>query len=192
MRARIGSASRPAVGQTVCGDAFEITPFAHGITICLADGLGHGPEARAAADVACRYARAHADEPLEALMRGMDRELAGTRGAAVSTLVLEPAARRALFAGVGNVELRTVARAHISPPTMPGILGHRVRRMRVWEYPLAEGDMFVLMSDGISSRFELEPLARLEAQALAEHVVATHHKAHDDACCVVVRFGEDA
>ena len=62
-----------------------------------------------------------------------------------------------------------------------------MRRVRVWEYPIVEGDLFVLVSDGITSRYELEPLSRLEPQALADSLVAKHHKSHDDACAVVAR-----
>lgn len=187
MRVRIGSASRPASGQTACGDVSVVIPIAEGTLICLADGLGHGPEARAVAEAACRHARAHAAEPLDATLRGMDAALAGTRGAAVSLLALLPTTRRARFIGVGNVELRALARARIAPPTSPGIVGRRLPPVRVWEYPLAEGDVLVLLTDGISGRFELDALAHLEPPALAEEVVRQHRKSHDDACCVAVK-----
>lgn len=187
MSLQIGSAFRPAAGQDVCGDVCGIFPCAEGTLLCLADGLGHGPDARAAALLACGYARTHADEPLETMLRGMSAALLGMRGAAVSVLVLLPSERRALFAGVGNVELRAVSRERIAPPTTPGIVGQRMRTVRVWEYALAEGDLLVLFSDGISSRFELGDFAHLEPQALAEGLVAKQHKTHDDACCVVAK-----
>ena len=114
MALRFGTASRPATGGDVCGDAGVIIPIDQGTLICLADGLGHGPEARAAADAACRYARAHAAEPLDALMRGMDGALSVTRGAAVSLLAILPSLRQARFAGVGNVDLRVLRRS--GPP----------------------------------------------------------------------------
>jgi phosphoserine phosphatase RsbX len=188
MRVQVGSAWRPAAGHDVCGDVCAAVPFAMGTLLCLADGLGHGPEAHAAAEAVCGYARAHGDEPLQTMLRGMDAALSGTRGAAVSLLALLPARRRALFASVGNVELRALSRARIAPPTSPGIVGCRMRSLRVWEYPLTEGDLLVLLSDGISNRFELDALACLEPQALAEGLVAGHHKADDDACCVVTRI----
>jgi serine/threonine protein phosphatase PrpC len=187
MHVQLGVASRPAVGQSVCGDVSVIARSAPTTLLCLADGLGHGPEANVAAAAACRYAEAHAAEPLERLLHGMDAALANLRGAAVSVLEIDLAAARARFAGVGNVDLRAVARTGVAPPTGPGVLGRGVRRVRVWEYPIAEGDLFVLVSDGISSRFDLEPMARLGAQALADRIVAQHHKSHDDGSCVVAR-----
>jgi serine/threonine protein phosphatase PrpC len=187
MHVKVGAAAQPAVGQKICGDVSAIVRSPHATLLCLADGLGHGPEANVAATAACRYVEAHAAEPLERLMRGADEVLATLRGAAVSVLEIDVAAARVRFAGVGNVELRAVAHTRVAPPTAPGVLGRGVRRVRVWEYPIAEGDLFVLISDGISSRFELEPMARLGEQALAERLVANHHKSHDDASCVVAR-----
>jgi phosphoserine phosphatase RsbX len=186
MQVVVGSAQRPVMGETVCGDSFVVAPFEGGTLLCLADGLGHGASAHAASDAACRHAKEHAGTALEALIRSIDRLLRGTRGAAVSLLSFS--AQRVQFVGIGNVELRAVARTRIAPPTMPGIVGQGVRKVRVWEYPLAEGDLFVLMSDGISTRFELSELAHLAPQPLADALLAAHHKSHDDACCAAARI----
>jgi negative regulator of sigma-B (phosphoserine phosphatase) len=188
MQVLIGSAQRAVGNETVCGDSFIVAPIEQGLLLCLADGLGHGPAAHVASDTACRYAQEHADMRLEALMRDIDGVLRGTRGAAVSLLAL--AGQRARFVGVGNVELRAHARARIAPPTQPGIVGQGVRRLRVWEYPIAYGDLFALVSDGISTRFDLEELAHLTPQAIAEELLAKHKKSHDDACCVIARLAD--
>ena len=185
----VGSSWRPAVGQTVCGDVCVVIHHDRGTLICLADGLGHGEEANKAAVLACAYVREHASTSLETLMRGLDRTLVGTRGAAVSLIVLQPAAGLVQFVGIGNVELRAVTRSPVAPPSMPGIVGRGLRSVRVWEYPLTTSDLVVLMSDGISTRFDLGAFAHLAPQALAESLVEKHHKTHDDACCVVARVG---
>src|SRR5262249_15610292 len=152
MRLEVGSDTRPATGQRVSGDVYAAVPFAQGTLLCLADGLGHGPEADAVAERVCSYARAHAGEPLPIVLPGMHRALSGTRGAAVSLLSVLTEERRALFAGVGNVELRALARTRIAPPTSPGIVGCRMRHVREWEYPLNDGDLLVLMTDGIGGQ----------------------------------------
>jgi negative regulator of sigma-B (phosphoserine phosphatase) len=186
MQVLVGSAQRPVSGETVCGDSFVVAPFEGGTLLCLADGLGHGAAAHAASEMACSHALEHAGTPLEALIRGIDRTLRGTRGAAVSLLAFS--AQRVQFVGIGNVELRAIGRARIAPPTTPGIVGQGVRKVRLWEYPLAEGDLFVLLSDGISTRFELGELAHLAPQPLAEALLAAHHRSHDDACCAAARI----
>jgi serine/threonine protein phosphatase PrpC len=187
MLVAVGRAHCAANGETICGDASTVVASAQGTLLCVADGLGHGPNARAAADIACAHVAAHADTPVDVLLRELDRALAGTRGAALSLLTLEPAGGRVLFAGIGNVELHALARAHIASPTTPGILGRGFKSVRVWEHPLAEGDLFVLTSDGVSSQFDLQVFAHLEPQAIAEAIVAGFHKKHDDASCVVAR-----
>jgi hypothetical protein len=188
MRVLVAAAQRPIAGEAVCGDAFTVASHDRTTLVCLADGLGHGDAAHEAAEAACRHAREHAGTPLDALIRGIDGALAGLRGAAVSLLSIDEGAGRVQFVGVGNVELRAAARAPIAPPNFPGIVGQRMRKPRLWDYPIAAGDVLVLISDGISSRFELGTLAHLAPQALADTILASHGKKHDDASCVVARI----
>lgn len=188
LRVEVGSAWRHAVGYPACGDVCAIVPNVSGTLLCLADGLGHGDAARASAQAACDHARAHPGEALEPLLWGMDAALSGMRGAAVSLLLILPDAGRAQFAGIGNVELRAVAKARIAPPTSPGIVGRGVRKVRAWDHTVAEGDLLVLFTDGISSRFDLGALAHLPPQVLADTLLAQQHKAHDDGCCVVAKI----
>ncbi|NUP08703.1 MAG: SpoIIE family protein phosphatase [Polyangiaceae bacterium] len=188
MRVVIGSTTLAKRGETTCGDFCATFPTSLGTLLCLADGLGHGEKARVAAERACAYVGANADTPLEPLLRGLDRALAGSRGAAVSLVALQPEARRMQFAGIGNVELRALATTRIAPPTMPGIVGQGFRTVKVWDYTIAPGDLLVLTSDGVSSRFDLESLGHLTPQQVAEAIVTDHHKSHDDACALVARL----
>ncbi len=191
MRVAVGRAHRPRRGETVCGDVAATVLLPAGALLCLADGLGHGELAKEAAERACNYAGENADKPLDVLFQGLDRALVGSRGAAVSIVVLQLDARRMMFAGVGNVELRAVAAARIAPPTMPGIVGQRMRRVRVWGFPLAPGDVVALTSDGVGSRFDLAALAHLGVERMASDIVEDFHKPHDDACAVVARMEID-
>ncbi len=50
-----------------------------------------------------------------------------------------------------------------------------------------EGDVLLLYSDGVRSRFDALALRLLEARAAAEDVVATAGRDNDDASCLVVR-----
>jgi hypothetical protein len=183
----VATAGLPKVGEKISGDVAAIVPVGRATLVCLADGLGHGVEANAAAERACAYVKDSAMTPLDRLLRGVDRVLVGTRGAAVSLLLVDPMRGELQFAGVGNVELRAASRTRIAPPTTPGIVGHGIRSARVWSYAIATGDVLVLLSDGISSRFDLAELAHLDAPALADALLRDHRKRHDDALCVVAR-----
>ncbi|MEI6179979.1 MAG: stage II sporulation protein E, partial [Chloroflexales bacterium] len=54
------------------------------------------------------------------------------------------------------------------------------------------GDTFVLYSDGVSSRLNLDATInlRLSPQSLAERILQLHGKDNDDATVVVVRITE--
>jgi serine/threonine protein phosphatase PrpC len=62
-----------------------------------------------------------------------------------------------------------------------------MRKVLATSHKLHNGDLLVLFTDGISSRFVLEHFRALEAQPLADSLLAAHAKAHDDASCVVLR-----
>lgn len=187
MPVSVGVAQGIAAGESVSGDASVVVPFARGTLLCVADGLGHGPNARIPADMACAHVAAHPDTSIDVLLREIDKALFGTRGAVLSLLSIEPAAGRVIFAGVGNVEMHAAARAHIASPTTPGILGRGIKNLRLWEHPLADGDLFVLTSDGVAHDFDLQAMAHLDPQTIADAIVAGFHKKHDDASCLVAR-----
>lgn len=179
------SASRNAPHESVCGDCGEVFAGANHTLVVLADGLGHGPDARVASLRAVEIASQHIDSPLDALMLLMDRALVSTRGAAVSILRLEHEARTISFVGIGNVECRALSAQSIQPLAMPGIVGRGFRRSRVWSYPVVAGDDLVLVTDGISSRLELD---RCDGpDALAKSVLTRFGRGTDDAFVLALR-----
>ncbi len=180
----IGAFQRTLRGEDVCGDAYAVVSKQE-TTIVVADGLGHGPEAAAAAQLICRYVEEHADESLDTILQGATLAAKGTRGAAVALLRI--GARRLSFSAVGNVELRTLTRRPFSPVGAPGIVARPLRRVRVFEHLFDSQDLFALFTDGISTSFSLDGYESQPVQRIAESVVSSHGKAHDDATCVVVR-----
>lgn len=183
---------RPARGQTACGDAQAVFQSGGTLTAVVVDGLGHGPDAEAASQAALAHARARLeatpDLPIERLMEGCHKALAGTRGAAVAICRLDPQRRRMLFCGVGNVGLRSHPDRKGLGISLPGVVGYRMRRVRVFESELQPGDLVTIFSDGISSRFPLKPLAGLSVQELVTLVEAEHGKDHDDATILALRI----
>lgn len=189
-RLTIGAASRPASGESVCGDLVRVVRDGEATTVAVADGLGHGPRAAEAAAAFCDVVERHPAEPLERLFARASRQLEQTRGAAAVVLRLDPVEAALRFSGVGNVETRAISQAPIKPISTPGIVGRRLLRARELRYPLAAGDLLVVFTDGVSSRLDLPAEAELglEPQAMADRIVAVHGKGHDDATCVVIRY----
>ena len=80
---RSGVICLPINGETVCGDGWRIAQDADRAIILLVDGLGHGPSAAEAADVAGeRFMSLYGYSPLE-ILEGLHEALRSTRGAAV-------------------------------------------------------------------------------------------------------------
>ena len=106
--------------------------------------------------------------------------------------LVHPGAEQVTYAGLGNVEalLRLPGRTE-RPIAYRGIIGGAARAARSFTLSLEPGWLLVLHTDGVSGRFaaELDDLAMLEAQTLAEALVARWGRAADDASAVVLRAG---
>lgn len=188
----LGSAQRPAEGETVCGDAFLILDEPESVTLALADGLGHGEHAAHAAQVFCEEVRRHGALPLEDILQRAHQALRPTRGAAAALLrIYRVSSRRASveahFAGVGNIAIAAATQTAAAPISLAGTLGARLRRVTTFRFPLALGDLLVLHSDGILSHFDPRELGQRPAQVLAEELLHRHGRLGDDATCLVVR-----
>ncbi len=185
----IGCASRPKPGEEVCGDRWLVVPRDEGLLVAVADGLGHGPQAAAAATAACRcLEQGAASAPLDDLLRECDRAIAATRGAAVTVCFVDVVRGELRHAGVGNVEVHALAAAPIRPVTMPGVVGGGFRRAVQTAFPLHAGDLVAVFSDGVSSRLQLERYRHRDAQAAADAILHDWGKDHDDATCVVIVY----
>ena len=181
-------AQRPRLNENVCGDVVTVMTKASGLLVAVADGLGHGELAYEAAKTFCDFVREHAEDGLESIMSNAKASMSKTRGAAAALVHFNEDERVVEFLGVGNIELRSVSKEKISPVSIPGIVGATLRRIRSFRYNLHDDDLFVIFSDGISSRFVLEEYQHLTDREVAEGILAKFGKSHDDATCVVLRI----
>jgi anti-sigma regulatory factor (Ser/Thr protein kinase) len=199
--ARIGggaAASRVQVGGLTaaltpdgCGDAFAVEAISTGVRLFVADGLGHGPDAETAAQAALRAFRKRAEENLVDLFQTFDRELRGTRGAAVAVADLDVAAKVVHYVGIGNIV--GVLIGHAGSRNMishNGIVGHSMRRPQVFDYPVDGAATLILHTDGITQRWK--PAALVDRPTLHPTVIAgrlwrSEARGRDDAGIVVLR-----
>jgi len=186
--AQTGIVIRPCVGETVCGDAQVVIENENTLLVAVVDGLGHGPGAAEASEAFVDFVRGNAHKPLETLMFEGGSHIASTRGAAAAIVRLDFANRLLSFCGVGNVHFHSLSSAPLHPVCVPGIVGHRVRKIIPYEFELPDEGTFVLCSDGISSRIHLEEYPGHGPQELANALLEQHGKSHDDATCVAVAF----
>lgn len=180
----VAYAQRARVGEAISGDAVWFAGEKGELRLAVIDGLGHGPKAARAAQLAVETVEGAAWDDLMGLMRTCDQALRGSRGAAVSLLRVGPTGRGEHCA-VGNIEVRGERRHGLLP--RPGIVGQRPKRIFVDRFELRAGELLVAYSDGVSHRLELETLREGPIEAAALGVVDSWGKDHDDATCVIIR-----
>ena len=200
----VAGVTRPISGETVCGDVWtarldEADPAApHGphaadpaILLMLCDGLGHGPLAAAAsAKARAAFHRSRAGQPQE-ILREMHAALAGSRGGAAAVARIEPATKTILYCGVGNISGFVVTpEARSALLSAPGIVGHLLPRLRVFEQPLPEGSALIMHSDGLTERWSpktLPGLLRHGPAVIAGQLLREAGVRRDDASVVVAK-----
>jgi serine phosphatase RsbU (regulator of sigma subunit) len=185
----IGVASRPYPSEIVNGDAHAVHWHAGSCRIAVIDGLGHGVEAATASRRAVAVLDAHPElDPAEALRR-CHTALAGSRGAAISIARLDLARGELVYAGIGNVEAHLWQHGrHERMIAYRGIVGSAMRTVRPFALPLGKEWVFLMHSDGISARADVQAVGApepWEPDALAEAVLARYGRTHDDALAVV-------
>ncbi|HET7543811.1 MAG TPA: SpoIIE family protein phosphatase [Polyangiaceae bacterium] len=174
-----GSALRPRHGERVSGDAVVVRRDGKRLLFAVIDALGHGEHAHHAAELAVReLTRCELDLSAAELMKRVHAALRGSRGAAITLGVCQGSTIE--LVGVGNVELRC-GRCYIPFAPTPGIVGLRIRKLRVVRSELPKNARLFLFSDGISSRLDPETVAHLRAEEAAAALLACYGNANDDA-----------
>jgi negative regulator of sigma-B (phosphoserine phosphatase) len=185
-----GIVHRPKPGRDVSGDAYLITEQKDKVLIALADGLGSGQAAAEASQKAMQCIEENSTMALGDIMAKCHHALRGTRGAVMMLMHVDFAARTVSFMGVGNIGVQVRSVEPIKPISKNGIVGYRLPRVVEFRYRYTPGDLFVLHSDGISSRFALDNPAQWKVddlQALAEEIAQRFGKNNDDLTIIVVR-----
>ncbi len=189
-----GFANRPRPGHDVSGDLHLVQPFSDGVLLAAVDGVGHGPEATAAASLAVEILERHAAEPLDTLVRRCHAALMRTRGVVMTVATLDPVQSRLAWLGVGNVEARLFrAEAGATPATdsavlRNGLVGFKLPELRAGVVAVAPGDVLVFATDGIGAGFA-QGWARSEGpQQIADRIMERHFKGTDDALVLVARY----
>lgn len=189
-----GVSWRALPGERECGDLHVVSPFATGVLIAVVDGLGHGPEAAAAARIAGSVLQAHADEQVVALVTRCHQALRKTRGAVLSLASMSAADSVMSWTAVGNVEgsLFYTSRGLPPPrdiaPARSGVVGYQLPLLRVTTHPIAVGDTLVFATDGIKDSFGYQALQGRTPQGAAEEILKNFGKDTDDALVLVARW----
>jgi serine/threonine protein phosphatase PrpC len=188
-----GVAAAALEGEKQSGDRAVFVSWESGALAAAIDGLGHGADAAFAAEEAAKVVTARAREAPETLLRRCHDALVRTRGVVMTLAWFDLESRTLTWTGVGNVEGRLM-RATAAPGVAPesalikgGVVGYSLPSVRPTTTELHSGDTLVMATDGISSAFAGSLVAGVDAQELAERLLAKHGRGTDDALVVVVR-----
>jgi len=183
--------SRPFKGLTVCGDNFVIEERNGTFLAAVIDGLGHGFESWVAAEKAAEVIRGNVDLQVEPILMRCHKELRATRGAAVGILKVE-ASGAGEFCGVGNIDVQAVTGSAPSVFCVAGIVGHNLRTSRVMPFQMKPGDIYCLLSDGVSSRGNFKSCLPGPPEEVARRIVEQFGRDHDDATALVMGYEADS
>lgn len=188
----VGTLRLPVDGESSCGDAWalEAAPGDGTLTAMVADGLGHGPAAAAAAELAVRTLRHSPGLPLPRLMCAVHEALRSTRGAAVGLLRRTPDGA-VEHCAVGNVRAYVVGHDGVRHRfgAQPGVVGWNMPAPVAQRLPDARGGTLLLHSDGVDGGWARSPgpeLTRLPAPLLPVVLAHEHRAARDDVTVLAV------
>jgi len=187
----VGGVCTAKSGEAVSGDAWTAAPGdPTSRRLLVVDGLGHGPQAAAAAMAAVRIAVEKPTLSPEVLLSAMHSALHSTRGAAASVAQVWPTKAAGIYAGVGNI--RGVVHEHDRARGLvsySGTLGQQVRKLQAFDFAFPAGAVLVMHSDGIASRWSLDAypgLTRHHPAVIAAVIHRDHARGHDDATVAVM------
>jgi hypothetical protein len=192
----VASAAMP--GQSVSGDQHLVQSFPGGALVAAVDGLGHGAEAAAAAQLAVKTLRANAQQSVLPLLQLCHETLRETRGVVLTLASFKALDGTITWLGVGDVEGKLLradaAEMHAREYVLlhGGVVGLQMPPLRAFVIPVRQGDTLILATDGIRSGFAEGLPLEASPQHIADRILARNAKGTDDALVVVARYLGDA
>ena len=185
---RHGAISVPMQGETICGDAWQVSSDGESTSVIVVDGLGHGILAAEAAQEGIRAFLANPFAPPRDLMFSASNAMSKTRGGAAACALIRGTSLD--YAGVGNISGALVAHGKSQGlVSHAGTLGLHARRSHQFNYQRGPGALLVMHSDGLSARWNLREQPDLlthHPAVIAAVLYRDFGRNRDDATVVVV------
>lgn len=190
----VGAICLAAPGEQVSGDGWGVAVHDCRADVVLVDGLGHGPDAAAAATAALTvFDPQRGGSPGQYIERA-HAALRGTRGAAIGAYRIDGGTQRIRFAGAGNILGRVISGiADRTLVSQNGTAGIQMRSVQEQELDWPAHALVILHSDGIQSRWQLDDATVLQRDPaiVAAFVLWKFARGRDDATVVVIRRAKD-
>jgi serine phosphatase RsbU (regulator of sigma subunit) len=186
----IAAATMP--GETESGDRYWAGAVSNGMVFAVIDGLGHGPAAASASDIAIATLQQHVGDPVTELLHHCHKALRGSRGVTMSLAAFNTEDAMLTWIGVGNVECALLHWGAGLPCDRlllrNGVVGVRSPTFRARELPVRHGDILTMATDGVTAERALCVSMRGRLEAMADGILANGCKGTDDALVLVARY----
>jgi anti-sigma regulatory factor (Ser/Thr protein kinase) len=189
---QVGAVNVCKPGQDVCGDSWGAEESGDVSTFLMADGLGHGLEAKTAAIEAVRMLRLTPDLSPGALLDRAHMALRSSRGAAVAVARIDRFDNTVTFAGMGNISghIYSGTKSSQHMVSVHGTAGFQTPKIKEFRYPWPANGILVMYSDGLSSSASLEGhpgLAQRDPALIAGVLYRDFARGNDDATAMVAK-----
>ncbi|WP_117234166.1 SpoIIE family protein phosphatase [Vibrio maerlii] len=177
--------------ESVSGDTVVYQERDSQALMAVIDGAGHGIDAHNLSSKMGDFLNDSQDwsNPSQ-LIEQLHQIFSPSIGAAVGIAVVDNIQRTITFAGVGNISAYLLGFNDQSLTSTDGSVGYNMRKISVSTTDLSAGDIVLLHSDGIQSRFytQYDPDCKKQsANEILDYVFKNFEKQHDDASCIVYR-----
>lgn len=188
----VGVVQTAMAGEGACGDGWAVeTVFTDVTVLMVADGLGHGPLAAAAAAAAMRELHRNRGEPAGAIIQAIHDGLRATRGAAVAVARVDHRAGIVSYCGIGNITGVLVSGGRVQKMVSHnGTAGLSARRIQEFTYSFAGTPLVILHSDGLGSGWSLDSYSGLitrDPALLAGVLARDFDRGRDDVTVLAAR-----
>jgi serine/threonine protein phosphatase PrpC len=180
-------------GEVKSGDYCVVDAAEDTAILAVIDGVGHGEAAASAAKAAALVLEATPDAPLRTLLDRCHEQLRTTRGAAMTIVRFDAPGRTLAWLGTGNIKSVLLRRsAHgfqcVDLLTYSGVVGSRLPNGPTSMLEVTRGDVLVLATDGLDTKFIDSLRYEEEPQTQADRLLASYGSASDDALVLVARL----
>lgn len=187
---RIGISQHSLHNNPACGDIWHLAFDGPRISVLVIDGLGHGEEAERAARAGEKaFALAPFATPVLAL-EDIHQAMIGTRGGALAIAQVDAACDTLKFIGIGNIGATLVtADKSRGLASHPGIVGGQYRKAQPFDYAQVNGQLLIMYSDGLQSRWSLQDYPGLVYRHPAVIAAVLHRdfcRGRDDVTVLVI------
>jgi len=188
---QVGAISIAKPGEPVSGDGWACVIDGHRATLLVADGLGHGPDAAEAAQLAIQAFLHAPSSATPQLLARVHERLRGSRGAAVAMVQVDGSDGSGTLTGAGNVVGRIVSGVEDRTLlTQHGTAGVRIRTPEEVRFDWPPHALIAVCTDGVETRWKselLHPVLGHDPSLVAAMLVRQHSRGRDDTTVAVLR-----